>query len=107
MHETWVAEASGEPVGFVTIEADYLHQLVVARAAKGDGTASRLLDAAKGRAGAVLRLDVNQANQRAVRFYSRKGFRIEADGINPTSGLPTWSMMWRHDPAADMTCSSP
>lgn len=102
-HETSVAEARAEPVGFVTSEADYLHQLVVAPAAKGGGTAVRLLDTAKARAGDVLCLDVNQANERAVRFYIREGFQIEAESVNPASGLPTWRMRWRYVPAVGAT----
>jgi putative acetyltransferase len=67
---------------------------VVAQARKGRGLATRLLDAAKARARDGLRLDVNAANARAVRFYAREGFRKVGEGVNPASGLPTLAMAW-------------
>ncbi len=93
-HETLVIEAAGAPAGFVSVEGGYLHQLVVAPAAKGRGLAKLLLDAAKARVPAGLKLDVNQANARAVRFYEREGFRVVGEGLNSGSGLATWAMRW-------------
>ena len=93
-HTTLVAESRDGPVGFATFETDYLHQLVVAPAAKGRGVAARLLTAAKAASPTGLRLDVNQANARAVRFYTREGFVIEGAGVNAASGLATWRMRW-------------
>ena len=94
-HATLVTEGGGVAAGFVTLEEAHLHQLVVAPAAKGTGAAPRLLDAAKAAAAAAgLNLDVNQANTRAVRFYEREGFRRVGEGVNPASGLATWSMRW-------------
>ncbi len=95
VHRTLMAEVRGRILGFVTTEGDHLHQLVVTPGAKGNGTATRLLAAAKDQSSGALALDVNQANTRAVRFYSREGFAIEAGGVNPSSGLPTWRMVWR------------
>lgn len=94
-HETLVAEDVSGLVGFVTLQAAHLHQLVVAPRAKGGAAARHLTDAAKGRAPAGLTLDVNQDNPRAVRFYAREGFAIIDAGRNPGSGLPTWRMAWR------------
>ena len=97
-HETLVAEIAGRPAGFVTLEGGYLHQLVVARESKGRGLATVLLDAAKARAIDGLRLDVNQANARAVRFYEREGFCKVGEGVNQASGLATWTMAWAAPP---------
>ncbi|VVB48079.1 Acetyltransferase, GNAT family [Beijerinckiaceae bacterium RH AL1] len=91
---TLVAELGGAPAGFATLEGAYLHQLVVAQARKGRGLATALLDAAKAGARDGLRLDVNAANARAVRFYEREGFRKVGEGVNPASGLPTLAMAW-------------
>jgi putative acetyltransferase len=87
---------SGACQGFVTTEParGYLHQLVVASAAKGQGAATVLLDAAKRAALGGLVLDVNQANARAVHFYEREGFARESAGVNAESGLATWRMVW-------------
>lgn len=94
-HATLVADLAGAPAGFVSCEGAYLHQLVVAPAAKGRGVARLLLDAAKAGAPEGLALDVNQANARAVRFYEREGFSVRGPGVNPASGLATWAMRWR------------
>ena len=91
-HATTMALVGGRAVGFISMEGRYLHQLVVAPAAKGRGIATRLLDAAK--ADGALTLDVNQANARAVRFYEREGFFRAGAGRNPGSGLATWTMRW-------------
>ena len=92
--ETFTAVADGRPTGFLLLDeaAGLIDQLVVTPAAKGDGTAKLLLQAARLRASAGLGLDVNADNARAIRFYEREGFRKEAPGINPASGLPTWHM---------------
>ncbi len=91
---TLVAEVAGAPAGFATVEGRYLAQLVVAQAHKGRGMAKALLDAVKAQARDGLRLDVNKANARAVRFYEREHFRKVGEGINEASGLATWAMDW-------------
>jgi putative acetyltransferase len=37
---------------------------------------------------------VNMDNARAIRFYSRNGFRHTHDDVNPTSGRPVYAMKW-------------
>ena len=93
-YATRVAEENGRPVGFASLEGAVLQQLVVALALKGRGVATLLLDAAKADASEGLTLDVNQDNPRAVRFYEREGFRRGEGGVNPASGLATWTMRW-------------
>ena len=94
---TFVAVRDSALVGFVTTEPaqGYLHQLVVASDAKGQGTALALLAAAKRDAASGLTLDVNQDNPRAVRFYEREGFVRESAGVNAASGLKTWRLGWK------------
>lgn len=75
----WVAEASGQVVGFVVVKDDEVEQLFVDRAARGSGVAATLLrtgesvirDAGHRRAW----LAVVAGNQRARSFYSREGWR--------------------------------
>ena len=93
-YATIVAERGDRPIGFASLEGDILQQLVVTLSARGQGIATRLLDATKKAASAGLTLDVNQDNPRAVRFYEREGFRRVLGGVNPASGLATWTMRW-------------
>jgi putative acetyltransferase len=86
-----VAEAGGI-VGFVVIDAKsgYLDQIVVRPESWGGKVATVLLNEAK-------RLDVNQSNARAIRFYEREGFERTGEGVNPLSGKPTFRYAWRPD----------
>ena len=93
-HTTLVVERAGTAQGFAVVEGALLHQLVVARTAKGSGAAAALVDAAKALASGGLALEVNQDNPRAVRFYLREGFRRTGEGRNAGSGLATWQMRW-------------
>ena len=93
-----VAELDGDgPVGFMAIDTrrGYLDQLVVAPVHQGSGIADLLMQAAKHLSPAVLDLDVNQDNLRALSFYRRHGFRTIAPGRNSRSGLPTLLLRWR------------
>ena len=91
---TLVFERDGSALGFAILEGALLHQLVVARAAKGSGVAVALVAAVKAQAPGGLALEVNQDNPRAVRFYLREGFRRTGEGRNAGSGLATWHMRW-------------
>ena len=42
-----------------------------------------------------IRLDVNQDNPRAVKFYEKCGFTIRSEGVNPNSGLKTFALEWK------------
>ena len=96
----WVATVpatDGAPektLGFVTVEpkSGYVDQLVVHPDHWGTGVARLLLDAAARQTRAPLALDVNEENERAVRFYEKSGFAIVGHGVNLTSGRPTLRM---------------
>jgi putative acetyltransferase len=90
------ADAADRPVGFVTIDpySGEIDQLAVDPRRFGGGVAKALLDEAKRRAPGRLWLTVNQSNARALRFYRREGLRLAGADRNPTSGLPTWRMVW-------------
>ncbi len=87
------------PVGFITLErqGSHIEQLAVLPACHGRGVAGGLCAWAMALSPGFLTLAVNQDNPRAVRFYQRLGFRIEAEGVNPGGRLKIWTMRWRRD----------
>jgi len=89
-------ERNGEMAGFITFdpESGHIDQLAVAPKHWGSPAAGKLLIDAMTRAPGILRLEVNQDNPRAVRFYEKHGFHRRAAGINPNSGLRTWHYEW-------------
>ena len=86
----------GRLAGFATLdqESGYLDQLCVAPDARGSGLATALLDEAKRLAHGAVELDVNEANERACRFYQREGFASVTRGASALSGLPTLRLRW-------------
>lgn len=88
------AGAPGALLGFVSVHprTGYVDQLVVHPDHWGEGVASRLVAAAAARSPRHLVLDVNEQNERAVRFYEKAGFTVVGHGVNPTSGRPTLRM---------------
>ena len=91
-----VAELTARLAGFVTIDGTgYLDQLVVAPEHWGSELGTMLLDEAKRRSPAGIRLLVNTDNARAIRFYERNGFEHAGEDVNPTSGRPVLRMEWK------------
>lgn len=92
-----IAEAGGKLAGFVVIDpkTGWLDQLAVDPVQWGKGVATLLMDEAKRLAPALIRLDVNQTNGRAVRFYEREGFSRAGEGVNKHSGAATYLYEWR------------
>jgi putative acetyltransferase len=89
--------ACGELAGFLTLDpaTGHIDQVAVAPAYWSSGAADALIDHAKASAKIALRLEVNQDNPRAVRFYERHGFQRRAASLNPNSGLKTWRYEWK------------
>jgi putative acetyltransferase len=87
---------TGAMAGFVTLDvaSGHIDQLAIAPAYWSRQAADALLAHAKSNAPS-LRLEVNQDNPRAVRFYEKNGFHRRAAGSNPTSGLKTWRYEWK------------
>jgi putative acetyltransferase len=96
-NEIVVAEAAGKQIGFVVIDrkSGYLDQIVVDPALWGSETAKELLGAAKRICPGGIMLDVNQSNERALRFYKREGFAWTGEGKNALSGKPTYRCEWK------------
>jgi putative acetyltransferase len=86
----------GALAGFITLDraSGHIDQLAVVPCHWGKGAASDLLADAMRHAPGMLKLDVNQDNPRAMRFYEKHGFRRRAAGVNPSSGLKTWRYEW-------------
>ena len=92
-----MAENGGALTGFVVIDpkTGWLDQLAVDPAHWGRGVASALIGEAKRRSPSRVALDVNQANDRAVRFYEREGFTRTGEGVNKHSGAATYLYEWK------------
>jgi putative acetyltransferase len=91
-----IAERNGTMAGFVTVDATgYLDQIVVAPEAWGSPVASALLDEAKRISPTGLELLVNQDNERAIRFYKKRGFVVSGIDTNPRSGAALYRMRWQ------------
>ena len=78
-HRAFVAETDGEVVGVAAIEGDWLNGFYVLPERWGGTVASALheavLDAMRASGAAEAHLWVLEANQRARRFYERRGWR--------------------------------
>ena len=91
-----VADASGDLIGFVTIEpaTGYLDQIVVAPEHWGGALADSLVQEAKRISPKQVTLHVNTDNTRAIRFYEKQGFVVAGEEKNPRSGAPIYRMTW-------------
>ena len=89
-------DAADQMVGFATIDpaTGEMDQLAVAPDGFGAGIATALLAEVKRRAPERVWLLVNTDNARAVRFYTREGFRVVGTGVNPNSGFDILNMEW-------------
>lgn len=83
--------------GFVVINptTGWLDQICVSPAHFGAGIGDSLLSAARAASPHFIRLDVNADNDRAIRFYERRGFVQTGRGANTLSGRETIVMEWR------------
>ena len=95
-----VAGAPGAALGLCVIKGDELHQLFVARQARGTGVAAALIDDGEaqlsGRGVTTAWLACGVGNHRAARFYEKRGWvnaRTVANRIETAEGVfevPVW-----------------
>ncbi len=82
-----LAGEDGAPLGFHWVKGDELHQLFVARPARGTGLAAALIADAEARLSAkgvkTAWLACMIGNARAARFYEKCGWRLAATVIDP------------------------
>jgi len=91
----WLAEAEGRPVGFAAFRPDWLDHLYVDPAWHGRGVGRSLLAAAL-KEHPDLNLWTFQRNEKARRFYERRGFTLVAltDGSGNEEGEPDAHYLW-------------
>jgi putative acetyltransferase len=82
-----IAELDSQPVAFVGTSAGAIEMLFVDATHRGQGFGASLLDHAISALGAT-RVDVNEQNLQAVRFYSRHGFDVVGRSETDDAGRP-------------------
>lgn len=92
-----MAQVGIRPEGFIVLDAKtgWLDQLAVEPVLWGHGIAGKLMDEAKRISPHGVRLDVNQTNARAIRFYEHIGFVRAGEGVNKHSGAATYLYEWK------------
>jgi GNAT superfamily N-acetyltransferase len=100
-----VVGARSSPIGFSMVKGDELYQLYVAAHSRGSGVAATLIDDAEARlAKAGVRtawLACAIGNERAARFYEKRGWRRTGTMINQletTAGIYPLEV-WRYEKA--------
>ena len=94
--EVLVVRRDGRPVAFLALRGAMVEHLYVEPGAQREGIGSALLEAAKARRPAWLRLWVFQRNEGAVAFYERHGFaEVErTDGAGNEEREPDVLLAW-------------
>ena len=87
------AEKSGQIEGFIGINDQYVEGLFVKETVQSNGIGKRLMDYVKNRK-IELCLGVYQKNMRAVRFYLRENFLIQAEEIDEDTDEKEYIMRW-------------
>jgi ribosomal protein S18 acetylase RimI-like enzyme len=95
--EVWVAEENGQIVGMAALADDVLGHLYVHPDFQDRGAGSALFEKAKQLRPRGLTLWVFQQNDRARRFYERRGCRLVrlADGSGNEENTPNALYQWR------------
>ena len=86
-------EKNGQIAGFIGINNQYVEGLFVKESAQSRGIGKQLLDHAKSRKTEV-RLGVYQKNVRAMRFYLRENFLIQAEEMDEDTNEKEYIMGW-------------
>jgi putative acetyltransferase len=87
--ELWVLESDdGTPAGFMGLDGTTVEALFLAPELLGQGGGKLLIDHARRLKGGPLRVDVNEQNPNAVRFYERCGFTVTGRSDVDTAGRP-------------------
>lgn len=79
--------------GFVGISGDYIAGIFVHEAAQSRGIGRDLIRFAR-RGKERLTLHVYQKNKRAVKFYEKAGFEIQAESTDENTGEKEYLMKW-------------
>ena len=91
--EVYLYEEQGEIQGFIGLSGSYIAGIFVCGQAQSRGIGRQLLDYAK--AGKKrLNLRVYQKNARAIAFYRREQFEIQAECLDCETGEKEYLMAW-------------
>lgn len=99
VHETWLAEVDGVPVGVLVLAGDDLDWLWVVPEAQGRGVGSTLLAHAQARRPGGLALWVFESNTPAREFYERREWRaVRRTAGDNEEGAPDVRYVWGGHP---------
>lgn len=85
-------------LGFAGLSGSHIEGIFVARACRSQGIGRALMAHIKER-NSALTLSVYAENQRAVRFYEREGFSVQAKQTDQATGCQELQMVWSSQPA--------
>ena len=93
--ELYVHEDAGtrQIDGFIGLTENHIEGIFVAKAARSKGIGKALLDYAKSRR-PRLDLSVYQKNERALAFYQREQFAVQAKGIDEDTNEADIQILW-------------
>lgn len=91
--DVYVYEADGNILGFAGVSENYIAGIFVDGNYRSQGIGKKLLDYLK-EVYTELTLQVYEKNSRAVDFYKREGFEIEAEGIDDFTNEKELYMKW-------------
>ena len=79
--------------GFIGLTENHIEGIFVAKAARSKGVGKALLEYVKSRK-PRLTLSVYQKNERAIAFYRREQFVVQAEGIDEDTNEAEIQMLW-------------
>lgn len=91
--EVYLYEEQGEIQGFIGLNGSYIAGIFVCGQAQSRGIGRQLLDYVKARK-KRLNLRVYQKNARAIAFYRREQFEIQAECLDCETGEKEYLMAW-------------
>lgn len=91
--EVYLYEEQGEIQGFIGLSGSYIAGIFVCGQAQSRGIGRKLLDYAKAGKNR-LELRVYQKNARAIAFYRREQFEIQAECLDCETGEKEYLMAW-------------
>ena len=86
-------EADRQIDGFIGLTENHIEGIFVAKAARSKGIGKALLEYTKSRKPS-LTLSVYQKNERAIAFYRREQFAVQAKGIDEDTNEAEIQMLW-------------
>ena len=92
--EIYVFEEQGQIKGFVGLDGEYIAGIFVREKEQSLGIGKQLLDFVKSLKG-QLKLNVNQKNERAIKFYTREQFEIQDEQTDEATGEAEYLMLWK------------